>query len=113
MTPRFPEDDRFELVELIKRQVAERLKLIDTSGEQLGQRGLGAMDPEPLLEQLQLLGRENGWIRRLITFSEMNDRLRHPNGRLGCRGGENKRQAQDQGSAALHEFAHEPEAGLC
>ena len=50
MLVRRSHDHWFELSELIEGQVAKGLELVNTSGEQLRQRRLRAMDLEPLLQ---------------------------------------------------------------
>ena len=106
------DDHRFELFELIEGQVAKGLELVHPPSEQLRQRRLRAMDPEPLLQELQFLGRENGWIRLLISLYQLVHRHPFLDRRFGCRRRENESQTQDQGSTALQEFTHGSDPGL-
>ena len=100
-------------MQLIEGQLAERLKLINAAGEQLSQGRLWTVHTETLLQQPQLLGREDGWIRPLIQRIDLIDRFRNRCRRLGDRWRKTKSQAQDKGSAALQMVTHELEAGLC
>ena len=62
--------------------------------------------------ELQFRGRENGWIRLLISLYQLVHRHPFLDRRFGCRRRENESQTQDQGSTALQEFTHGSDPGL-
>jgi hypothetical protein len=47
---RFAPNERLQLLDSAQCVAAQGLELVDASGEQLGEAGLGAMDPKPLVE---------------------------------------------------------------